>query len=99
MDLFPKFIVEDGCIILGKVTYHKDLAENKENVKGGGTYKYIPVERTFELSGSSYEFGPAKLEDIKKAVGTGEVYSDGKIMKLSNANYTYRHEDGTVERL
>lgn len=44
MDVFPKFIIEEDsekgcCLILSKITYHRELVANEENVKGGGWFR------------------------------------------------------------
>lgn len=35
-DVFPKFIVEGNELIIGKCTFHKQLATDPAKVKGGG---------------------------------------------------------------
>ena len=85
MDVFPKFIIEDGNLILSKVTYHREMATNPDNVKGGGWFNY--KDGTFTLSGESHDFGPAKLEDIKKAVEEDKVFTNPScIHSIANDN-------------
>lgn len=74
MDVFPKFIVEDDCLIVGKCTYHKQLAANIKNVKGGGWWKYKREEKELHLYGESDDFGPASIEDIKACLSAGNLF-------------------------
>lgn len=80
--LFPKFIVEEDaeigmCLIMGKVSYHKQLTDNPMNkVKGGGWFKFIPEESKFVFSGSSEDFGAASIEDIKQCVLNHTVFTN-----------------------
>jgi len=74
MNVYPKFIIEDGAIILGRVTYHKNLVVNKDLVRGGGIYNIDFENNTIMFSGESHDFGPARLEDIKQAVNKGKVF-------------------------
>lgn len=79
-DVFPKFIVEDGKLVIEKITFHKQLVVNKDNVRGGGWFHFIPETKTILLYGSSSDFGKAKLEDVSKAVVNGwcdSLYCDG----------------------
>lgn len=80
--LHPKFIIENDSLIIGKVEYHRDLATDTKNVKGGGWY--LMRENTIVFYGESFDFGPAKLEDIKKCVESGLVY-------FRNSNISNRH--------
>jgi len=80
-DLFPKFIIETDdelgdCLIIGKCTYHRELAIIKENVKGGGWYKYNNETNTFTLYGESEDFGPAEIEDIQNVINNDNVYTN-----------------------
>jgi hypothetical protein len=81
MDVFPKFIVEGDCLILGKCTYHKQLAIDRGQVKGGGWWKLDRENKTLTLSGDSFDFGAASPEDIKACIESGNVfwsYHDGR---------------------
>ena len=90
---YPKFIIEniDGkdCIIMGKVKYHKDLIEeNKDNVKGGGWFKFDSKDNSFTLGGESFDFGPANEDDIKACILNEEVYPM-KMYRTMN-NHTFK---------
>lgn len=76
VDVFPKFIIEDGKLIISKATYHKELVTDKEKVKGGGWFRWNEDKSMIIFFGSSDDFGPAKLEDIKACVESKEVYSN-----------------------
>jgi hypothetical protein len=87
MDLFPKFIIETDdvlgdCLIIAKVTFHKDIAINKKNVKGGGLYRID--DKTITFYGSSVDFGPAKTNDIKSCITAGNVFTNNEF-KISIA--------------
>jgi len=74
MDVYPKFIIEDGDLIIGKVAYHKHLATDPTKVIGGGWYIYRDKEKSFTFSDSSTDFGKAYMDDIKKCVDEGKVW-------------------------
>lgn len=76
MDLFPKFIVEDGNVIISKCTFHKELVTDKEKLQGGGSYRYDSDKNSFTFYGESYDFGPAKIEDIQKAIEDDKVFTN-----------------------
>jgi hypothetical protein len=73
-EVFPKFIVEDNHLVIGKCTFHKQLAENTADVKGGGLWKWDKEKKVFNLYGSSDDFGYASPEDIKTCIEAGNVY-------------------------
>lgn len=87
MDVFPKFIIEDGNLILSKCIYHKDLVTDETKVKGGGMFKYNPDKNMFTFYGVSFDYGPAEVEDIKACIEAGRVYSDKYLID----NITYDH--------
>ena len=101
MDVFNKFIVEDGCIILSKVTYHKELVTNKELVKGGGSWKFDDDYKTISFFGSSHDFGAVEPEDIQKAVTDCKVfetqYSDEDMSK--DYKFVFYTECGDIFKL
>lgn len=97
MDVFQKFIIEDGNLIIAKCTYHKQLAINKNNVIGGGWWRRAENQpNDFILYGSSDDFGKAEFEDIKKCILNGNVftnkYSDNSIVNKYNFYYDNYHE-------
>ncbi len=95
MEKFPKFIIEDGKLILMKVVYHKDIVKDKTKVRGGGSFRYLPETNTFVFSGSSYDFGTAKFEDIKSCVESGNVYSDNRIYRNITSKHNFVFDTGT----
>lgn len=87
MEKFPKFIIENGNLILMKVTYHSEIVTDKTKVKGGGWFTYKTETNTFTLSGDSHDFGKASIEDITKCVLGGRVFSDNQLRRnISNDN-------------
>lgn len=73
-ELNPKFIIEEGNLILSRCIYHNELVTEKDKVQGGGWFKL--EDKTFTFYGSSDEFGQASLEDIQKAVSEDKVYTN-----------------------
>ena len=73
-DLFQKFIIEGGNLIIGKVSFHRDLVCTEEDVKGGGWFSFDYKLNAFLFCGESDEFGEANFYDIRKAVLRHRVY-------------------------
>jgi hypothetical protein len=101
MDVFQKFIIENGSLIIAKCTYHKQLVIDKENVKGGGWWTRNSETKTFTLFGDSHDFGMASIEDIKKCIDDDLVfynpYSD--ISMAGKFNFNYRDQLGNITEL
>ncbi len=95
MEKFSKFIIEGENLILMKVTYHKDIAINIENVKGGGWFIYKQDTNSFIFSGDSHDFGAAKLEDIKECVTKGNVFSDNRLYRNISNKHKFQYNTGT----
>ena len=84
MDVFPKFIIEGNSLVIGKCTYHKQLASNIKDVKGGGWWKWKREEKEFHFYGESDDFGPASANDIKACIEAGNVflsYHGGRVIE------------------
>lgn len=79
MKLFPKFIIEDENLILRTVKNHKDIATNELKVKGGGSYIFDKATNSFTLYGESFDFGAAKIEDIKKCIEDGKIFLNDEL--------------------
>lgn len=93
MSVFPKFIVEDDKLIIGKVSYHKDLVSDKEKVKGGGWWSLNKDTNTFTLKGDSHDYGRASIEDIKNCIDKGNVFSNRyQTVNISNI-YSFQHSN------
>lgn len=71
MGKFPKYIIEDGQLIIAKATYHTDMVKNPKKVQGGGWYHLELEERVLYLYSSSHDFGSPTLETIKEVVASG----------------------------
>ncbi len=80
MDLFPKFIIEDGSLIISKVSYHIDIALDIKKVKGGGFFRWAEQvegqKRMLVFYGESTVFGKASIEDIKACIESGNVFTN-----------------------
>lgn len=76
--VFSKFIIEGSSLIMAKCTYHKQLATNKDDIKGGGWFRFDADKKEFILGGSSHDFGPVDIEDLKKCIETDNVYGNSR---------------------
>lgn len=95
MDLYPKFIIEDGCLILQKVSYHKDIATDITKVKGGGWFRFEHDNKRFVFHSQSEDFGKATIEDIKLAIDNKEVYTN-KYKTINIAEkYKFAYDTGS----
>lgn len=94
MDLFPKFIIEDGNLILGKVTYHSELVTDKTKIKGGGWFRLKFKEKTITFYGYSHDYGKATLEDVRNCIISGKVYTS-KYHTKSPREFKYFYDTGT----
>ena len=96
--VYPKFIIEEDNLILAKCTFHKQLATDKEKVKGGGWFRFDDEKKAFILGGSSHDFGYAKLEDIKKCIELGNVYGNSRLSrKMDNYKFYYDTQTELIE--
>jgi len=99
MDVFPKFIIENDELILGKVTYHKELATDVKNVKGGGWWFFNNSKNHFQFFGDSQDFGRVKIEDIRKCVLEKKIFTDSFINISEKFTFSHRDLDGIIEEL
>lgn len=94
-NLCPKFIIEDGNLILSKCTFHKELVTEKEKVQGGGWFKLNYEEKTFTFYDDSHDFGIAKLEDVQKAVEEGKVYTNKRLTHSIADKFKFLYDTGS----
>ena len=91
--LQSKFIVIAGHIIIGRVLFHKELAQrcgfDGRTVVGGGDYEIDTNKKTIHLSGESHDYGTATYWDIQDAIDAGNVgvCNRGRYLK----GYTVTH--------
>lgn len=95
MDVFPKFIIEDDSLILSKVTYHRHLMTDRTKVRGGGWYNYDNDSKTFTFFGKSEEFGKATIDDIKKCIDSGNVYTNKSKMFDKSKDFKFLYATDT----
>lgn len=95
MEVYPKFVIEGDALIIGKVTYHSQLVTNIGDVKGGGWFRYGKEGRHLILYGESHDFGKATLEDIKRCVENGEVYSSATRHRMIAYDFQFSYDTGT----
>jgi hypothetical protein len=93
MEVFPKFIVEDGNIIISKCTFHHQLVTNPDKVQGGGMFRY--EDGVFTLYGKSHDYGPAKLGDIQKAISEKKVFSNSRLKRELTSKYKFQYDTGS----
>ncbi len=73
MELFPKWIIEDSTLIIGKASFHRHLATNTNNVRGGGWYHFDFDREAFILYGKSEDFGRCSKELVHALISAGNV--------------------------
>ena len=100
MELYPKFIIETDdelgdCLIISKVVYHKHIATDITKVKGGGWFRYDSKTNTFTFHGESYDFGKATLENIKKCVEDGKVFTNKTLSRCIANKYNFAYDTGS----
>lgn len=98
-DIFPKWIYEDGYIIIRKATYHKDIAQDPTKVKGGGMFYFHSDTKSFILYGSSHDFGKANPEDIKKAIANKAIGRKLGDDRYGGYNILFTEADNYAESL
>lgn len=94
-DIFPKFIIEDGALIISKVTYHKEIVIEKEKVQGGGWFRWNKEFTMCIFYGDSHDFGKARIEDIQKAVLDGKVYTNPYSEHSIANKFDFGYDTGT----
>jgi hypothetical protein len=97
-DLYPKFIIEtdpeDGdCLIIGKCTYHKQLAYDTTQVKGGGWWRLSEDRKVFTLSMTSHEFGSVKLEQVWDCIIRCKVFTSYTKHNNISSEFTFKFID------
>lgn len=80
-DLYPKYIIVDGKLIISMVKYHKNIlceefdhTKEPHRIKGGGWF--IKKDNVMTFHGDSTDFGKATLEDVKKAIEDKQVFTN-----------------------
>jgi hypothetical protein len=106
MDVFPKFIIESDdqegdCLIIAKCTYHKQLATNKDKVKGGGWWSLDYNNKIFTLYGESYDFGEATIYDIISCIKRKKVFTSSALFNniTDEFGFIYRNKYGDLTEI
>jgi len=96
-DLINKYIMQNNKLILGKVKYHKDLVTDPVGVCGGGMFRLNHLKKEVFLFGSSYKYGIARPEDVKKAIENSDIYQGKTQRAFSYKDYIFIFQslDGT----
>lgn len=91
----PKWILENDRIVIGKVEFHHELRTQKDStIKGGGWFFFDDQEEpTFILYNKSFDFGFAKIEDVKKAVIEGNVGSMRRPTEFNNIKIRFSNSE------
>lgn len=106
MDIFLKFIIETDseegdCLIVSKCTFHKQLAVDTDNVKGGGWWELDEETMTITLYGNSNDFGSPELDDIKSCIDRKKVFTNSSLCNYlgDRFNFQYRKGNGEIIKL
>ena len=89
-DLYPKWIIEDGKVRIGKATFHKELCTKKENVIGGGWYYIDLKDRILWLYDKSIDFGTVTFKQLLEAKKAGPTR---RRMKQIFEDFEWRFSD------
>jgi hypothetical protein len=63
----PKFIINDGMVVMGRVVAHRDLLKDHRKTIGGGWWHYDKDYKIMYLYGTSVEFGSITEEQAREA--------------------------------
>lgn len=95
MDVFPKFVIEGDVLVIAKATYHHQLVNDKEKVRGGGWWRLDKETNTFILHGKSEDFGAATIEDIKHCIDKENVFTDKYECHNISQAYNFAYDTNT----
>lgn len=90
-DIFPKFIIEDGNLIIGNCTYHRNMVIDEDNVIGGGGFKL--EHGTITFFGESDQFGKATISDIKKCIDSNKVFTNPSCRVSIAKDYSFYYKN------
>ena len=92
-EVYQKFIIEKIHgklhLIMGKVTYHRDLTNKPENVVSGGWWERKIIDNIIIFLGSSDQFGPASQSEIEECVKFGRVFSNRSLNKNISDDFKF----------
>jgi len=91
MELFPKFIVANSCIRIGKVSFHKELLDIGDSIGGGGWFHYDSEDNSFTFYGDSHDFGRADVENLKRIISFGNVGDKRRKNRFAGHKFYYCH--------
>lgn len=95
-ELFPKFVIVNDCLRLGKVVFHKELLNEGEVCEGGGWFHYNSEDNSFTFYGSSHDLGRATLVSIQRAVELGNVGDKRSVGRHKDHKFYYCVEIGDI---
>jgi hypothetical protein len=94
--LFPKFIIENGYLVIGRVTYHEHLLETKwDNVSGGGFWS---EENKKVILQESNDFESVDINELKYIIQNNKIK-----LKLWNKEisdkFSFKNKNGELIEL
>lgn len=75
--MYPKFIINNGYLIAGRVFQHFELADDHTSTRGGGWWYMDEHNKMIWLYNKSLRFGAASREDLRDVVRNGNHEFDG----------------------
>ena len=93
--VYNKFIIETDekigdYLVIGRVTYHKQLAFDTKKVKSGGWWREKDGRITFY--GDSQDFGRATQEQVTDAVMNNKVFTSYILEHPINKKYKFSYD-------
>lgn len=95
MEKHLKFIIEDGNIVIGRVSFHRDLSNEFNQVKGGGRFVFDYLNKTITFFGRSEDFGEATFGQIRECLITGKVIERHRVWKDYREEYNFLYDTGS----
>ena len=69
--MYPKFIINQGRLIIGMVDQHKELADNHSTTQGGGWWHKDEESKSIWLYARSLLFGSVPRKVLQKVIASG----------------------------
>lgn len=98
-EVYPKFIIEDGNLIIGMVKFHKELSRSSKmshNMKGGGWFRSERNNITKLINiiffGQSEDFGKASFDAVRQCVENKKVFDSVTNFQNISQEYDFYYE-------
>ncbi|MFW5663900.1 MAG: hypothetical protein ACOCYD_02570 [bacterium] len=69
--MYPKFIINQGRLIIGMVNQHKELAEDHSTTQGGGWWHLDKESKSIWLYARSLLFGSVPRKVLQDVIAAG----------------------------